>query len=151
MQIPTEPPDINGVMLSVFSTHISLFPVNPSLPYIKEWERVIANETINTFEVAEVAVTGDDLERRSEIFKALGDTNRLKLLYILRDRERCVSDLLPFFDILQPTVSIHLLMLQDLGLLKVRRDGRRRYYSLASDDLMMLLDRFCEQADRAIL
>jgi len=112
---------------------------------------VIANETINTFEVTEVAVTGDDLERRSEIFKALGDPNRLKLLYLLRDRERCVSDLLPFFEILQPTVSVHLLMLQDLGLLKVRRDGRRRYYRLASDDLMILLDRFCEWVDRAIL
>ncbi len=112
---------------------------------------MIANETINTYEAAEVSVRWDDLARRSEIFKALGDTNRLKLLYLLRDGERCVSDLLPFFEILQPTVSVHLLMLQDLGLLKVRRDGRRRYYSLASEDIMKQLDRFCERVDRAIL
>lgn len=111
---------------------------------------MIANETINTYEAAEVTVTREDLSRRSEIFKAIGDTNRLKLLYLLRDRERCVSDLLPFFEILQPTVSIHLLMLQDLGLLKVRRDGRRRYYSLASDDILIQLDRFCQHVDRAI-
>lgn len=109
---------------------------------------MIANETINTFEVAEVAVTGDDLVRRSEIFKALGDPNRLKLLYLLRDGESCVSDLLPFFEILQPTVSIHLLMLQDLGLLKARKDGRRRYYSLARDDLLVHLDRLCEKITR---
>jgi DNA-binding transcriptional ArsR family regulator len=105
---------------------------------------VIANQTINTYETAEVSVTREDISKRSEIFKALGDPNRLKLLYILRDGERCVSDLLPFFEILQPTVSVHLLMLQDLGLLKVRRDGRRRFYSLARDDLLSHLDRLCE-------
>lgn len=123
----------------------------PEVTSYKERERVIANETINTYEAAEVSVKWDDLARRSEIFKALGDSNRLKLLYLLRDGENCVSDLLPFFEILQPTVSIHLLMLQDLGLLKVRRDGRRRYYSLVSDDLLIQLDRFCERVDRAIL
>ena len=112
---------------------------------------MIANETINTYEAAEVSAKWDDLARRSEIFKALGDTNRLKLLYLLRDGERCVSDLLPFFDILQPTVSIHLLMLQDLGLLKVRRDGRRRYYSLASDDILKQLDRLCERINKTVL
>ena len=112
---------------------------------------MITNEAINTYEAAEATITVDDLERRSEIFKALGDRNRLKLLYLLMDGERCVSDLLPFFDILQPTVSIHLLILQDLGLLKARRDGRRRYYSLASDDILVQLDRFSERISRAIL
>jgi len=74
----------------------------PEVVSYKERGRVIANETINTYEVAEVSVKRDDLARRSEIFKALGDPNRLKLLYLLMDGERCVSDLLPFFDILQP-------------------------------------------------
>jgi ArsR family transcriptional regulator len=111
---------------------------------------VITNEAINTYEAVEATITGDGLKRHSEIFKALGDRNRLKLLYLLIDGERCVSELLPFFDILQPTVSIHLLTLQDLGLLKARRDGRRRYYSLASDDILIQLDKFCERIDRAI-
>ncbi len=111
---------------------------------------MITNEAINTYEAVEATITGDDLKRHSEIFKALGDRNRLKLLYLLMDGERCVSELLPFFDILQPTVSIHLLTLQDLGLLKARRDGRRRYYSLASDDILIQLDKFCERIDRAI-
>ncbi len=112
---------------------------------------MISNETINIYEKAEAPVTGDDLKRRSEIFKALGDRNRLKLLYLLMDGEKCVSDLLPFFEILQPTVSIHLLNLQDLGLLKARRDGRRRYYSLTSDDILVQIDRFSEHISRVIL
>jgi ArsR family transcriptional regulator len=111
---------------------------------------VITNEAIFAYEAAQPLVTGDDLERRSEIFKALGDKNRLKLLYLLMDGERCVSDLLPFFDILQPTVSVHLLTLRDLGLLKVRKEGRRRYYSLVSNDILIQLDRLSERVDRSV-
>ena len=111
---------------------------------------MITNEAVSIYEQVEAPVKVDDLDRRSNIFKALADRNRLKLLYLLMDGEKCVSDLLPFFDILQPTVSIHLLMLQDLGLLKARRDGRRRYYSLASEAVLIQLDRFCERIDRAI-
>ncbi len=47
--------------------------------------RVITNEAINTYEAVEATITGDDLKRYSEIFKALGDRNRLKLLYLLMD------------------------------------------------------------------
>ena len=111
---------------------------------------MVINEAASTYEQVEAAAKGDELDRRSDIFKALGDRNRLKLLYLLMDGEKCVSDLLPFFDILQPTVSIHLLMLQDLGILKARRDGRRRYYSLASEDVLIQLDRFCERIDSSI-
>jgi ArsR family transcriptional regulator, lead/cadmium/zinc/bismuth-responsive transcriptional repressor len=94
---------------------------------------------------AEVMGAEDDLSRRSEIFKALADPNRLKLIYLLMDGEKCVSELLPFFDILQPTVSVHLLQLEDIGLLKVRRDGRKRYYSLADEKVLLLIDGFCER------
>jgi len=112
---------------------------------------VIANEAINVYDQTHELITKDDLARRSEIFKALGDKNRLKLLYLLMDGEKCVSELLPFFDILQPTVSIHLLSLQDLGLLKARRQGRRRYYSLTSENILVQLDGFFERLDRTIL
>ena len=112
---------------------------------------MIANEAINVYDQTHEIITKDDLARRSEIFKALGDKNRLKLLYLLMDGEKCVSELLPFFEILQPTVSIHLLSLQDLGLLKARRHGRRRYYSLTSENILIQLDGFFERLDRSIL
>jgi DNA-binding transcriptional ArsR family regulator len=87
----------------------------------------------------------DELAKRSEIFKALSDPNRLKIIYLLMDGEKCVSDLLPFFDILQPTVSVHLLLLNEVGLLNVRKDGRKRYYSVADDRILLHIDRFCER------
>ena len=83
-----------------------------------------------------------ELERRSELFKAFGDRNRQKILYLLRDGEKCVSDLLPHFEILQPTVSTHLLLLEEAGLLKVRRDGRRRFYSISDQRIYDSLDSF---------
>jgi len=87
----------------------------------------------------------NDLDRRSMIFKALSDPNRLKIMYLLMDGEKCVSELLPFFEILQPTVSVHLLQLQDVGLLDVRRDGRKRLYSLADERILFEIDKFCDK------
>ena len=83
-----------------------------------------------------------ELERRSELFKAFGDRNRQKILHLLRDGEMCVSDLLPHFDILQPTVSTHLLLLEEAGLLRVRRDGRRRLYRVSDERIYEALDSF---------
>ena len=83
-----------------------------------------------------------ELERLSDLFKAFGDRNRQKLLYLLREGEKCVSELLPYFDILQPTVSTHLLLLEEAGLLKVRRDGRRRLYRISDHRIYDALDSF---------
>ena len=104
------------------------------------------NEAFNITEFEqETHVLENELERMSDVFKALSDPNRLKLIYLLMSGEKCVTELLPFFDILQPTVSVHLLLLQDIGLLTVRRDGRKRYYSLSDDRVLFLIDRFCER------
>jgi ArsR family transcriptional regulator len=81
----------------------------------------------------------------TNLFKALGDGNRQKILYLLRDGEKCVSDLLPYFEVLQPTVSTHLLILEEVGILKVRRRGRRRMYSISDPHLYEVLDGFVDE------
>lgn len=108
---------------------------------------MISNEVVSAFVLVDTRTMADELDRRSSIFKALGEKNRLKLLYVLRGGEKCVSELLPFFNINQPTVSIHLLMLEELGLVSARREGRRRYYRLASDEIIAYLNRFCESVE----
>jgi len=90
------------------------------------------------------------LERQSELFKAFSDKNRQKILHLLRDGERCVSELLPHFDILQPTVSTHLLILEESGVLKVRREGRRRLYSIADRRIYDALDSFYDDVSKMI-
>ena len=84
---------------------------------------------------------------RVDVFKVLADPNRLKILHLLVDGERCVSDLLPHLDILQPTVSVHLHQLLGIGLLNIRKTGRYRYYSLTDDGLVELIDRFFDKIE----
>ena len=62
----------------------------------------------------------------------------------------CVSELLPYMDILQASVSVHLNQLHGIGLLTVRKTGRYRYYSLADDGLVDLIDRFHDKIENIV-
>jgi ArsR family transcriptional regulator len=64
-------------------------------------------------------------------FKALSDPKRLRILGLLGGGEVCVCDLMAALKAPQPTVSRHLASLRRAGLVRDRRDGRWRYYSLA--------------------
>jgi len=63
-------------------------------------------------------------------FKALGDPTRIKVIALLRKKEMCVSDLCTHFEMSQPTISHHLGILKNVGIVKARRDGKLIYYSL---------------------
>jgi hypothetical protein len=86
-----EPLYINGGMLWDISTYISFCPVTTSCFRKPERPRVTLNNTVSTYEQVEATIEVVELDRRSDIFKALGDRNRLKLLYLLMDGEKCVS------------------------------------------------------------
>jgi ArsR family transcriptional regulator len=69
----------------------------------------------------------------SKVFKALGDPVRLRLLSMIASRaggEVCVCDLTPAFDLSQPTVSHHLKLLRQAGLIDCERRGTWVYYWL---------------------
>lgn len=65
----------------------------------------------------------------SAIFKALGDDNRLKIMTTLLKGEMCGCRLLECFAISQPTLSHHMKILIDCGLVKARKDGKWHFYS----------------------
>lgn len=69
-------------------------------------------------------------EKHSEIFKALGHPTRLLLAHELSKGERCVCDLNELVDIEQSTLSRHLKILKDAGVLQSRKEGMMVYYSL---------------------
>ena len=60
----------------------------------------------------------------AQICKALGDANRLQIVQMLQDGEMCACRLLEAFDITQPTLSHHMRVLCDCGLVCVRRAGK---------------------------
>lgn len=68
------------------------------------------------------------LGETARLFKALGDEARLKLLHLVRDREVCVCDLTTALGMAQGTLSHHLAVLQQAGLVTARKQGRWNYY-----------------------
>jgi ArsR family transcriptional regulator, arsenate/arsenite/antimonite-responsive transcriptional repressor len=82
---------------------------------------------------AQPSLSAEDARRRALVFKALADPNRLRLLSIVKGTgagEACVCDLTEPLDLGQPTVSHHLKILVDAGLLRREKRGTWAYYSL---------------------
>ncbi|MBI2216181.1 MAG: metalloregulator ArsR/SmtB family transcription factor [Candidatus Rokubacteria bacterium] len=79
------------------------------------------------------AAKAADIERAAELFHALADATRLRIVERLRDGEQCVCDLTGALDTGQSRLSFHLRTLKDAGILRDRRQGRWVYYALNPD------------------
>ena len=64
------------------------------------------------------------------IFKAMSDETRLKIIDMLSDGELCACDILEEFAITQPTLSYHMKILTESGLVNARKDGAWTRYTL---------------------
>lgn len=87
--------------------------------------------------VAYPEVARQQAERMAAVAKALGDPIRLQLVDVLRQHagEVCVCELTPLFDVGQPTVSHHLKVLREAGVVDSVRRGLWAYYFVRSDAL----------------
>lgn len=77
-----------------------------------------------------------DAERLAQLIKALGDPTRIQLLEMIRtapDRAACVCDLTGPLGLSQPTISHHLKVLTDVGLLDRERRGAWAWFSVRDD------------------
>jgi ArsR family transcriptional regulator len=72
-------------------------------------------------------------EKYAEIYKALGDINRLMIIDMLIGGELCACKILEKFDITQPTLSHHMKTLCACGLVKGRKQGKWTYYSISDE------------------
>ncbi|RVW03233.1 ArsR/SmtB family transcription factor [Rhodococcus spongiicola] len=80
----------------------------------------------------------DDLAQR---FKALGDPVRLRMMSLIAGHEHgesCVCDIAPAFELAQPTISHHLKVLREAGLLDSERRGTWVYYRVIPSALAQL-------------
>lgn len=80
----------------------------------------------------------EQAERVAPLLKALADPVRLRLLSLVaahEGREACVCDLNDAFDLSQPTISHHLKVLHEAGLLDRAKRGTWVYYSIRTDSL----------------
>ena len=69
------------------------------------------------------------------VCKALGDSNRLQIVQMLSDGEKCGCKLLEAFEITQPTLSHHMKILCECGLVIDRKEGKWHHYSLNCETL----------------
>ncbi len=89
-----------------------------------------------------------------KIFKALADRNRRKILTLLKDKDKTVSELLKDFDIGQATLSSHLSVLRKAQLVDFRVDGKLRIYRLNRDLLFAFAEnmrKFVGKLDESLI
>ncbi len=99
--------------------------------------RCIHQERIDAAQ--EHALDGSENERLAALFKAMGDPNRLRILWALKQGEMCVCDLAQFLGITESAVSHQLRLLRQLHLVANRRDGPVLYYRLNDDHVQSLI------------
>lgn len=81
----------------------------------------------------------EDVAGVSEIFKALGDETRTRIIYLLSLQEMCVCDIAAVLDMTLPAVSHHLRLLKLMRLVKHRREGKNVFYSLDDHHIVGLI------------
>lgn len=69
------------------------------------------------------------------IFKALSDTTRLEILEMIKSKELCACHILKRFNITQPTLSYHMKILKDGGIINCTKKGSWMHYSLNDDKI----------------
>jgi ArsR family transcriptional regulator len=69
------------------------------------------------------------------IYKALSEETRLRILKLLENGELCVCDIVAALDTIQPKVSFHLSTLKDAGLIKDRKQGKWVHYRMNDSDI----------------
>jgi ArsR family transcriptional regulator len=77
---------------------------------------------------------------KSTVFHALSDPIRLEMLAYLRDGEKCVCEIVPYLNLIQPLVSRHLKILKDVGIVRCRKDGTKRMYSVVDAKIYNVVD-----------
>jgi ArsR family transcriptional regulator len=82
-----------------------------------------------------------------EFCKALADDTRQRILEMLLEREMCVGDIVDAFDMSQPTISHHLNVLKQFGLVASRKEGKQVFYAINRDNVVECCGRLIAKFD----
>ena len=98
-------------------------------------QRVVYNIDQYQWEVVGLEL---DEKKIAMIFKAFCDENRIRILKLLSTGEKCACRLLEEIDITQPTMSHHMKILCDSGIVVGRKEGKWMHYSISSEGVESL-------------
>ncbi len=79
------------------------------------------------------------LSRLTDVYKVFGDSTRLKIIFLLNNRELCVCDIAYVLGMGQSAVSHQLRILRAANLVKTRREGKSIFYSLDDEHVSRIL------------
>lgn len=89
--------------------------------------------------LAEKMITEEEAYYVAELFKAISDLTRVRILFCLLGGEMCVCDIQELVGVTQSAVSHQLRVLKQAGLVKYRREGKSLYYSIADSHVSTML------------
>ena len=75
-----------------------------------------------------------------EIFKALTDPTRLKILECIKNGEKCICEIIPYTGKSQPNVSQHLKIMKHAGIIEERKDGTRIMIKAPNNEIYNIID-----------
>ena len=90
-------------------------------------------------EISPLAIlSNEDARRQAKLIKALADPTRLQILHILKQHRAAIAveKIVERFDLQQPTISHHLRILLDVGLVNYKKSGLRIYYFIEDPKLI---------------
>lgn len=83
----------------------------------------------------------DEVEGKADVFKVLGDLNRIKIVELLAHyKQLCVYEISRFIDASVATTSHHLITLRNSGVITSEKHGKRVVYAIENQEVMALLD-----------
>jgi DNA-binding transcriptional ArsR family regulator len=106
-----------------------LCPSKNAAKYVKELKEQVSS------------MDNKSLKKHSKIFKALSDPTRLRIIRLLSTRDMCVCEIMVALDLTQPTASHHLSILENVELVKYRREGKWIFYGLLNPEILSYLDK----------
>lgn len=78
---------------------------------------------------------------RAKVFKAIADPTRLEIIEFLKDKQEiCQCEIHPELEKSQSTVSQHLKILIDCGIIEMRRDGQKKMYKIKEPDVLQIIE-----------
>ena len=86
----------------------------------------------------------EDFQTAAELFKQLGDGNRIRIFWLLCHCEECVINISSLMNMSSPAVSHHLRLLKGAGLICAKRDGKEMYYRASDTELAQALHQTIE-------
>ncbi|MBO5279514.1 MAG: winged helix-turn-helix transcriptional regulator [Lachnospiraceae bacterium] len=113
---------------------------------IEQCDCVCVHQEIVDFVTADMPAE-EKLYDLAELFKVFGDSTRIKILYVLFEKEMCVCDIAELLHMTQSAISHQLRVLKQSSLVKFRREGKTVYYSLADSHVRTIINQGMEHIE----